>query len=302
MNPLDAALLAAAQEEVLDEVLFGIPYNSASPLHERFGTRAAPPCFGTSGARQAFAAGRMVAGRTGVAAEYPVDGRHVAAVYRGPDGVVVLDPYLLHSEPLRLDRSAAVAGAVRVSVDAYPYRVRADGTPAPSRVLATWTLDDDAVRLDYLRFSPRRGHDVVFRSFTVRPEPRPATVPPPADRVRPFLIHPERHSVSVRVLHPASRQMAALVLPLATRPAGVAADRALLITRDNQGTVATHGQARFQRDAEVVADAVRAQRDDVIAFLLEAAAIHRAAIHRAAIHRAAAPAGPDLAPYPLEDE
>jgi hypothetical protein len=65
-----------------------------------------------------------------------------------------------------------------------------------------------------------------------------------------------------------------------------------MLTKDNQGAVAQHGDARFQRDLEVVADAVSASRDDVVAFLLEAAAIHRAA----------APAGLDLAPYSLEDE
>ncbi|MEV5592923.1 hypothetical protein [Streptomyces sp. NPDC052496] len=292
MNSLGAALLTDVQNDVLDEVLVGVPYNSASQFHEYFGTRAAPPRFGLSCAWQSFAAGRMVAERTGVTAEYLIDGRHVAAVYRGPDHVVVLDPYLLHSEPLRLDRSAAADGAVRVVVDAYPYRVRADGTPAPGRVRATWTLDDDVIRLDYLRFSPRRGHNVASRSFVMRPGSRLETVPPPADWVRPLLVHPEQHSVSVRVLHPGTRQLAELILPLAGRPAGIAEDRSLLITKDNQGAVAAYGEAGFEQNLDVVADAVAAPRDDVIAFLLEAAAIHRAA----------APAGLDLAPYSLEDE
>ncbi|MFJ2741491.1 hypothetical protein ACIO3O_17705 [Streptomyces sp. NPDC087440] len=292
MKTLGASLLIDVQKDVLDEVLVGIPYNSASQFHEYFGTRAAPPRFGLSCAWQSFAAGRMVAERTGVTAEYLIDGRHVAAVYRGHDGVVILDPYLLHGEPLRLDRSAAVDGVVRVVVDAYPYRVRANGSTAPGRARATWTLDDDVIRLDYLRFSPRRGHNVASRSFTMRPESQLATVPPPADWIRPLLVHPEQHSVSVRVLHPATRQMAELILPLAGKPAGIAEDRALLITKDNQGAVATHGQAHFQRDLEVVADAVSAPQDEVIAFLLEAAAIHRAA----------APAELNLAPYSLEDE
>ncbi|GGV03150.1 hypothetical protein GCM10010211_82990 [Streptomyces albospinus] len=292
MNGIGTALLSEVQREALDEVLAGVPYNSASQFHEYFGTRAAPPRFGQSCAWQSFTVGRMVAERSGAGAEYLIDGRHVAAVYRRPEGLVILDPYLLHGEPLRLDRGAAVDGAVQVAVDAYPHRVRKDGTPAPSRVRATWTLDDDAIRLDYLRFSPRRGHNVASRSFVLRPESRLETVPPPADWVRPLLVHPEQHSVSVRVLHPATRRMAELILPLADRPAGVAGDSKLLITKDNQGAVATYGDARFERDLEVVADAVCAPQDEVIAFLLEAAAIHRSA----------APAGLALAPYSLEDE
>lgn len=292
MSTLGTALLDDVQEKVLDEVLVGVPYNSASQFHEYFGTRAAPPRFGLSCAWQSFLAGRLVAERSGVAAEYLIDGRHVAAVYRRPDGVTLLDPYLLHGEPLRLDRAAAVDGAVRVTVDAYPHRRKKDGTPAPSRVRAVWNLADDTIRLDYLRFSPRRGHNAASRSFLLRPESRLGAVPPPADFVRPLLVHPEQHSVSVRVLHPATRHMAELILPLAERPAGVAEDGKLMITKDNQGAVAAHGDPRFQRDLEVVADAVSASPDDVVAFLLEAAAIHRAA----------APAGLDLAPYSLEDE
>ncbi|WP_030416139.1 hypothetical protein [Streptomyces sp. NRRL S-1448] len=292
MNAVGAAVLSEVQKEVLDEVLVGVPYNSASQFHEYFGTRAAPPRFGQSCAWQSFTAGRLVAERSGITAEYPIDGRHVAAVYRRAEGLDILDPYLLHAEPLRLDRSAAEDGVVQLAVDAYPYRVRKDGSPAPSRVRATWTLDDDAVRLDYLRYSPRRGHNIASRSFVLRPESQLETVPPAADWVRPLLVHPEQHSVSVRVLHPVTRQMAELVLPLAGRPAGVAEDSLLMLTKDNQGAVATHGDARFRRDLEVVADAVGAPQDDVVAFLLEAAAIHRAA----------APAGLVLAPYSLEDE
>jgi hypothetical protein len=292
VNTVGAALLSDVQKEVLDEVLVGVPYNSASQFHEYFGTKAAPPRLGLSCAWQSFTAGRMVMERSGIPAEYLIDGRHVAAVYRQQDSLVILDPYLLHGEPLRLDRGAAVDGVVRTTVDAYPYRVKTDGTPAPSRVRATWDLGDDTIRLDYLRFSPRRGHNTASRSFLLRPDSRIDTVPPAADFVRRLLVHPEQHSVSIRVLHPVTRQMAELILPLAGRPAGVAEDGHLMLTKDNQGAVAQHGDARFQRDLEVVADAVSASRDDVVAFLLEAAAIHRAA----------APAGLDLAPYSLEDE
>ncbi|PZT69548.1 hypothetical protein DN402_23730 [Streptomyces sp. SW4] len=134
MNTVGAALLSDVQKEVLDEVLVGVPYNSASQFHEYFGTKAAPPRLGMSCAWQSFTAGRMVRERSGITADYLIDGRHVAAVYRSDDGLVILDPYLLHGEPLRLDRGAAVDGTVRTTVDAYPFRVKADGTPAPSRV------------------------------------------------------------------------------------------------------------------------------------------------------------------------
>ncbi|WEV29168.1 hypothetical protein OYE22_31265 [Streptomyces sp. 71268] len=286
------AQLSDVQDRVLDDVLVGMPYNSASQFHEYYGTRAAPERFGASCAWQSFAAGHAVAERTGVEADYLIDGRHVAAVYRDPECVTLLDPYLLHQRPPRLERAAAVDGEVRVTVDAYPLRVRADGSPAPARMRATWLLDDDSIRLDYVRYSPRRGHNVLSRSFTLRPDVRLAAVPPPAEWVRPLLVHPEQHSVSVRVVHPDTRRMAELILPLARAHGGAAAGASALVTKDNQGVVSAYGSAAFQRDAELVADAVQATEADVTAFLLEAAAIHRAV----------APAGLELAAYSLEDE
>ncbi|MFF6788769.1 hypothetical protein ACFY9C_06820 [Streptomyces filamentosus] len=278
--------------EVLDELLTGYPYNSATQLHEYFGGRTVPRPYGASCAWQSFEAGRLVAERTGAAVEHPADGRHVAALFPDADGLTVLDPYLLHRLPLRLDRAAAEDGVVRRTVDAYPLRVRADGSPAPSRVRATWRLDDDAVRLDYLRHSPRRGHNVLSRSFTLRPATRMAQVPPPAEEVRPLLLHPEQHSVSVRVVHPGERLMGEVVLPLAGRPTGVRGDAALMIGKDNQGAVSRPGSAAFGRTADLVADAVGVPYEELAGFLLEAAALHRAA----------APASLALAAYPVEDE
>ncbi|WP_354596902.1 hypothetical protein R1Y80_10515 [Streptomyces sp. JL1001] len=278
------------QRSVLAELLTSYPYNSASQLHEYFGGGPLPPSFGGSCAWQSFEAGRAVAERSGVESEYRIDGRHVAAVHRDAEGITILDPYLLHRLPLRLERADAVDSTVSLTAEAYPLRVRADGSPAPSRVRVRWNLDDDSVGLNYLRFSPRRGHQVISRSFLMRADQVLTEAPPAADRVRPLLLHPEQHSVSVRVLHPDTRQLAELVLPLAGQ--GQRIDAQSLITKDNQGAVARRGTRAFDRDREVVADAVGAPVQDVESALLEAAELHRGA----------APAALDLADYSLEDE
>ncbi|MFD9631667.1 hypothetical protein [Streptomyces violascens] len=280
--------LRGIEDLVLDEVLVSFPYNSGSQLHEYFGPGPVPRAFGGSCAWQSFEAGRLVSEMAGRSVTYRIDGRHVAVVHHDADGITVLDPYLLHTRPLRLDRADARAGVVELAADAYPHRVRADGSPAPSGVRVRWRLDDDSIRLNYLRFSPRRGHNVISRSFLLHADQVLTSVPPDPDRVRPQLLHPEQHSVSVRVLHPASRQLAELVLPLATSDLTMHQ----LVAKNNQGQVSRHGTAEFGRDSELVADAISVHPTDVYEFLLEAAALHRAA----------APAGLELADYCLEDE
>ncbi|MGN5636747.1 hypothetical protein [Streptomyces sp. AC154] len=282
--------MRAVQRSVLAELLTSYPYNSASQLHEYFGDGPLPSSYGGSCAWQSFEAGRGVAERAGVEAEYRIDGRHVAAVYRDADGITILDPYLMHCLPLRLERADAVDGDVSLTAGAYPLRARADGSPAPSSVQVRWRLGDDSVRLNYLRFSPRRGHRVISRSFLMRPDRLLTEAPPAAERVRPQLLHPEQHSVSVRVLHPGTRRLAELVLPLAGRRSRIGTRS--LISKDNQGAVARQGSREFDRDREVVADAVGVPVQDIEGALLQAAELHRAA----------APAGLELAGYSLEDE
>ncbi|MEV5975420.1 hypothetical protein [Streptomyces sp. NPDC052114] len=285
-----AAPLRAVQGTVLADLLTSYPYNSAAQLHEYFGEGPLPASYGGTCAWQSFEAGRLVAEHAGVAAEYRFDGRHVAAVYHDADGITVLDPYLLHRAPLRLERADAVDGAVSRTAEAYPLRSRADGSPAPSGVRVRWQLDDDSIQLNYLRFSPRRGHNVISRAFVLRPEQVLGPVPPAADAIRPQLLHPEQHSVSVRVVHPGTQQLAELILPLAGRQARMAVRG--MISKDNQGVVARHGTRAFDKNRETVADAVGVAPGDVEDVLLRAAALHRAA----------APAGLELPAYSQEDE
>ncbi|MGP4051920.1 hypothetical protein [Streptomyces sp. 2A115] len=289
-SAVDPRSLFAAQRAVLAELLTSYPYNSASQIHEYFGVGPVPFSYGGSCAWQSFEAARMVNDRAGVQPEYRIDGRHVALVYRDDDGLTVLDPYLMHGVPLRLERDDAVNGEVSVAVDAFPHRVRRDGSPAPASVRARWQLDDDTVSLAYLRFSPRRNHRVISRSFLMRPDRLLMQAPPAPEWVRPQLLHSEQHSVSIRVVHPGSRELAEVVMPLAGRRSRAGAER--FISKDNQGSVARYGSREFGRDREVVADAVGMPGADIEDFLLEAAALHRAA----------APAGLELADYSLEDE
>lgn len=104
--------LRAVQRPVLAELLTSYPYNSASQLREYFGDGPLPSSYGGSCAWQSFEAGRSVAERSGAEAEYRIDGRHVAAVYRDADGITILDPYLMHCLPLRLERADAVDGDI----------------------------------------------------------------------------------------------------------------------------------------------------------------------------------------------
>ncbi|WP_386154058.1 hypothetical protein [Streptosporangium vulgare] len=277
MGPSATEQCEKIQADALERVLLEVPYNSAVQFHEHFGGKAYPRRLGLSCAFQSFEVGRLVAEQTGVPAEYLMDGRHVAAVYFDETRVTVLDPYLLHRVPLHLDLADGADGAdgvVRTVADAFPLRVRADGSPAPSRVRATWRPERDELVLEYVRFSPRRGHNVVSRAFTLRRDTALTEVPPPAAVVRPLLTHPEQNNVSIRVVHPGDLHLREVVFPLTGRADGVKPAADGLLTKDNQGAVSLPGSHRFDADLALVAEAVGEEPSRVIAILLEAAAIH----------------------------
>ncbi|MFE9775285.1 hypothetical protein ACFYOV_27125 [Streptomyces sp. NPDC005931] len=278
-------------QDVHTKVLTEVPYNSAAQYHVHYGTGTSPERFGTACAWQTFSAGEQVARRTGVQAEYRVGGRHVCALYDDGETLTVLDPYLMHRTPLRLSRTDAVDGTVRVDADAYPLRRRPDGTPAPSTLRAVWNTGDGVLRLRYLRYSPRLDETVTYRAYTMRPQDTVRELPVPAPLVRQLLLHPEQNNLSLRAVHPADEGLAEVALPFSGRPRGTLADRRALIGRDNQGAVSTWGSAAFDRELERVAEAVRAAPQDVVDHLVEAAALYDAA----------APASVVVPEYSLED-
>ncbi|MFJ6793262.1 hypothetical protein [Streptomyces sp. NPDC091268] len=282
---------ARVLQDTLTEVLAQVPYNSAAQYHLHYGAGSSPQRFGTACAWQTFDAGERVARRTGAEPEYRVGGRHVCALYDDGETLSVLDPYLLHRTPLRLSRAAAVDGTVRAESEAYPLRRRADGSPAPSLLRAQWRPTDGVLRLRYLRHSPRLGEYVMHRAYTMRPGDTVPELPVPAPLVRALLLHPEQNNLSVRAVHPGDDGLTEVALPFSGRPRGALADSGALIARDNQGVVSRWGSTAFAAELARLAEALRADRNEVVEHLLGAAALYDAA----------APTGLAVPDYSLED-
>ncbi len=272
----DTSDTSDAPGRVLADVVRTVPYSSASQYYEYFGNAPADPRFGASCAWQSFEVGRRLTGCDGTAVRYHVDGRHVAAVLHRPDGLDVLDPYLMHLRPLQLRLlDCRPDGTVVSTVPALPMRTDADGTTRPGRVRAVWLPRQHRLRLEYGRFSPTRGHHFVSRFFSLATDRELRMVPPPADVIRPLLLHPEQNNVSVRVVDPDDDQVREILYPL-TAPGALTAIRPdLLHARDNQGTLAPADSAAFRRSVGGIARALRTDVADLVEFVLGAAEIYR---------------------------
>ncbi|GIF02532.1 hypothetical protein Asi03nite_00700 [Actinoplanes siamensis] len=288
MTDVVAPSFASAHEDVL----FDVPYCSAAPFHEFYGKGPPPRRLGRGCAWQSFEAARLVQERTGVKATLLFSGRHVAAVYPRADDLVVLDPYLLHREPVVLSRAAAVEGVVTAAGDAFPFRTGAGGEPRPSRLRLTWTVASGVLHSEYSRFSPRLGRYVTFRAFTFRPGATLPFFPPPRGLVRRLILHSEQNNVSIRCVDRGSGRLRELVLPLSGRPREWLVDRRSLITRDNQGAVGRGGTEEFRRDLAGICACVGSDPEELIGYVLGAAQLYAAT----------APEDLVVAEYRVEDE
>jgi hypothetical protein len=281
-----------AMTRLLRDTLLNVPYNSATQILEYFADRRLPPRLGMSCAWQAFWIAERLQEKTSAAATFLRDERHVAAVYRSGNELAILDPYLLHQVPIRLDAAAQHDGTVRQVVDAYPVRSNGAGARVPSRLRATWDVRTDVIRLEYVRYSARRGHNYVYRCFTLRPEAVLTEVPSPPAEVRVRLLHPEQNNLSVRVVHPVLEELAEIILPLAGVSLEKPAKNDDLVSKNNAGRVSRAGSAGFDRDLGLVAEAVDYSPRAVCELLLETAALYANV----------APADRTLAAYSLDDE
>lgn len=268
--------LAALEREVLASVVDEVPYSSTSQFHEYFGETPVPASYGVSCAFQSFEAGRRLSVLGGPPASYLVDGRHVAAVIRREDGLDVLDPYLLHREPIHLFTSQARAGgSVVATVPALPIRHAADGTPRPSRVRAVWNPRKGRLRLEYTRFKPSTGRYAISRVFTLDTERELRVVPPPAEVVRGLLLHPEQNNLSIRAVDPQTSAISEIVYPLTGPGARETPRREGLLLRDNEGAVTRFGKPGFDAGLAALAAAVDSSASDVVDFVLGGVRIYR---------------------------
>lgn len=277
--------------EALKGILIDIPYNSATHYHEYFGDGPPDRRFGAACITQTIEAARRA---VALGAPEPVllqDMRHVAAVFHDDGEIIVLDPYLLHREPIRFSREAVASGEATVEVPAAPVRYDGTGARRDGRLQARYKKGRNGyvIRLDYFRFSPTKGKYLLSRHFSLR-EHEIFDLEEFTSDIHRLMTHPEQTSVSIRAVLPGLLRTAEAIIPLrgfAQRT--FTADDIWL--RTGEGAVARHadpGAAAVWRELE---DALGLPRADIVDHLVSAAEIYR---------RIADPAQ-ELAPYALVD-
>lgn len=275
----------------LAHVLGSVPYNSATQFLEFFDERILASEWGMSCVRQSIRVDEYLQSIGGPKGIYIRNGRHVASIYSDKDGIVVLDPYLLHKTPLVLNYEDRIGDYIEASVPAYPVRVDDEGLERWGRMRAVLNVEKRILQLDYTRFSPRRQQNYLYRSFGLGID-EVAIFPSPLPVARARLVHPEQNNLSVRVLDLPRQTLCEVILPLCGVTTERPATEDQLISRDNQGRVNTADAPGFGEDLANVARVVGVSKQEIVDLLL----------HTSRVYSKVAPDDRVLAPYPLMNE
>ncbi|WP_433499160.1 hypothetical protein ACQP1K_02035 [Sphaerimonospora sp. CA-214678] len=219
------------------------------------------------------------------------DMRHVGAVFHHDGEIVVLDPYLLHREPIRFTREEVESGEATINVPAAPLRRDRTGAPRDGRLHARYKKNHNGyvIRLDYSKYSPAKDQYVVSRHFSLR-SGEVFNLREFTEDLRALMTHPEQTSVSIRAVLPGMTRTAEAIIPLRGFSQRTFTPDDIWL-RTGEGVVSRNsdpGSPAVWADLE---DSLGVPRADIADHLVSAAVIYQ---------RIADPEQ-ELEPYPLEN-
>ena len=276
----------------LEQSLEGMPYNSATEYHTSFGDEAPDNRLGAACVYQTLDAAHRAVEMGAPPPVFLRDERHVAAVFNVEGDIIVLDPYLLHRDPIRFPTDEIREGLSTVEITAAPVRIDANGVAREAKIVARYkaTRYGRVIRLSYSKYSPTKLFYSMSRHFSLRSD----SIFDPAyftDDMRGMLTHPEQTSVSVRAVLPGLTTTVEAIIPLHGFAERAFASSDIWL-RTNDGVIFPNGEPMSDRvwgDLEV---SLGVDRDLIGRHLVEAAHIYK---------RVADPERP-VAPYSLVSE
>lgn len=266
----------AALNYELRKFLVEVPYTSVSQFYQFFGSRKADDRYGVSCVWQAYMLGTRLKQKKIGEISYYVDGRHVALICRSDNQQYLIDPYLLHTDPLEIKRglSPESPDSTRSSAHAYPFRHENNANCKPSKLAATYYADSNSVRLTYTKFSQSKNHYVISRTFNMDLNRNISDLPPPEQIVIPLLHHQEQNNLSIRIVHKQDHHIYELIYPIAlyhNKPV----DEANLVARDNNGKMHTFGETeQFHSILTNMSASLECSQKELTDFVLEGVEIY----------------------------
>lgn len=264
-------------KEALTTNLRDFPYNSATQFYTYLQEKDVDYAYGKACVFQTFDVADRVKNTKGIGdAKFLQDGRHVAAVYELPEGIVVLDPYLLHLEPIFFPWNDSLQEIQVKTVPALPIRTNSLGEENSSFLKVAFSQKskkDYTIILDYYRFSSTKNLHVLSRHFKLNSK-QEFNLDNNPENINELLTHPEQNSLSIRVVSSSTPpKMNEVILPLHD---WMNSEIELLPihVRNNEGRVCSHDSEQAEESWNHIKESTGFDAEDIIDYLRGAAILY----------------------------
>ena len=246
-----------ATYETYNTVLTRMPYNSVTPVYQTAGI-IVPDYFGDNCIGQAEAVINNLPRSLAEKSFYLVDERHHLVITLIGEDYYLLDPYLMHKEPINISLQLR-NGALQQTYPAYPLEFNDRKEEMRSFISVNFLPDahDTCTRFSLRkgRFSPSHDrYEIAVFNFDLQNRIKERTAPDdPA-----IAFHAEQTTLSIRYFDPKTAKVTHLIYPIATvlrRPI----DLRYLYIKDAKGARISYLHERFSIEADALAAKLKCQ-------------------------------------------
>jgi hypothetical protein len=255
---IDRDFLTKAYCSVLKEV----PYNSVSSVFNV--AREVPPAvFGGNCIWQVMQLRKRLLNE-GVRGTYFLrDGRHHTLIVPSREALFLLDPYLMHKEPINLTEMLDSREKQRKFI-AYPNVIDASGKVQKGYIAIVFEKDKHRFVIEKGRFNPNLSEYRVLRFFFDLNCPKYRTLSLSNPSVA---FHPEQTSLSIRVLDIASGEVMHLIYPI-HKFYNLPVNESHLYVKTNQCLVVPHSKSRdFNNSVSRIATTLNCTIEEMLRFM-----------------------------------
>lgn len=268
----------------LRRVLTGVPYNSISHLYRYLASTTPPPRFGAACVWQALELARRLNAAGLGDIRCLRHHRHAAIVATVDRTPFLLDPYLMHLEPLNL---TSLAVCRRHCSPAYPICTFPDGTRTASVFEAKYNARRKTVLLKYHRFDATRREFLTQNRFLLQLD-RPVGEIPAEAEILPLFFDPEQTTLSIRTIDPWKEEVLQLRYPISQYHGDRYITETRLILTTNDGRVISYDERTpFEAALSGMCSNIDCTRRELVSFVLGGVELYEKHAPQRIVYRAA---------------
>lgn len=253
-------------KKALNDLLIEMPYNSISHLYQYFTSTTPDSRFGAACAWQTIELANRLKSLGAEELFFVRDHRHGALITACHGRLFLLDPYLMHIEPISL--SKLFQSKLGLEFIAYPMCQIRGISKQVSILHARFYAKRGVLSLKYKRLNLLTEEYQISHKFKFNLNQRLITRPSD-DEIIHLFFDPEQNNLSIRAINPIDKRVSQLIYPICLYHGDNLISEKRLVLKTNEGAIIKHqNKAVFENEVNKMCIGLRCSREELISFIL----------------------------------